>query len=180
MCECSICYDAIDLKTTGEVKLSCSHSFHFSCISSWFFKQDKGTCPCCRKEMGEKEDLVIAPPVKEQEVSEESQEETISINKTELMTFLRRNEIDNPNISYEEWGAMEFVQELDNPEYRGESRLIFTYREFEYFLAYHSQKILGMDMLLWEDLLFLQETPYSGAYTSAELDFGMPLRLPSH
>ena len=59
MCECSICYDEIT-KATGEVKLSCSHVFHFSCISSWFFKQDKGTCPCCRKEMGEKEDFAAA------------------------------------------------------------------------------------------------------------------------
>jgi hypothetical protein len=188
MCECSICFDLIDLKTTGEVKLSCSHSFHFSCISSWFFKQDKGTCPCCRKEMGEKEDLVGTPAGEDEDDDDEDDEDDedddedddiVTLNKTELIAFLRRNELTNPHISYEEWGAMEYVHEGGEAEYQNEARIIFTYHEFECFLASHSQKILGLDLCLWDDLLDLQETPYTDAFMSANLDFGMPLRLPS-
>lgn len=54
--ECSICYDKIDA-TTGVATLSCAHSFHISCIAGWFYTLEKGTCPCCRKEMSALEDL---------------------------------------------------------------------------------------------------------------------------
>jgi len=191
MCECSICFDLIDLKTTGEVKLSCSHVFHFSCISSWFFKQDKGTCPCCRKEMGEKEDFAAATgggaaededddedDEDEDDEEDDEDDDIITLNRTELTAFLRRNELPNPNISREQWNAMEFAYDRE-PEYQGEGRLVFTFHEFECFLANHCQKILGADTDLWDDLLELQETPLSEAFMSANLDFGMPLRLPS-
>ena len=55
MSECPICYEEITSET-GSVNLSCSHQFHLTCITSWFSKQ--GSCPCCRKVMGEKEALV--------------------------------------------------------------------------------------------------------------------------
>ena len=187
MCECSICYDEIT-KATGEVKLSCSHVFHFSCISSWFFKQEKGTCPCCRKEMGEKEDLAPAGGGAEDDEDDEDDEdeddedddedEIITLNRTELNAFLKRNDLLNPMISREQWDAMEFAYDRE-PEYQGEGRLVFTFHEFECFLATHCQKILGTDLDLWEDLLSLEETPLSEAFLSANLDFGMPLRLPS-
>jgi hypothetical protein len=74
-CECSICYDVIDLKTTGEVKLSCAHSFHFSCIASWFSTQEKGSCPCCRKEMGDKEDFAANAPADGEEDDEDEDED---------------------------------------------------------------------------------------------------------
>ena len=189
MCECSICYDEIT-KATGEVKLSCSHVFHFSCISSWFFKQDKGTCPCCRKEMGEKEDFAAATgggggaedededEDDDDEDEDDDEDDIITLNRTELNAFLKRNDLLNPMISREQWSAMEFAYDRE-PEYQGEGRLIFTFHEFECFLATHCQKILGTDQDLWEDLLSLQETPLSEAFLSANLDFGMPLRLPS-
>jgi hypothetical protein len=185
MCECAICFDEIT-KATGEVKLSCSHSFHFSCISSWFLKQDKGTCPCCRKEMGEKEDLVGTPAGEDDDEDDEDDEDDddddeddiITLNRTELNAFLKRNELPNPMISREQWDAMEFAYDRE-PEYQGEGRLIFTFHEFECFLATHCQKILGTDLDLWEDLLSLEEMPLSEAFMSANLDFGMPLRLPS-
>jgi hypothetical protein len=184
-CECSICYDVIDLKTTGEVKLSCSHSFHFSCIASWFSTQEKGSCPCCRKEMGDKEDFAANAAAGEddeddedEEDEDEDEDDSVSLNKTELMAFLRRNGLANPHISYEEWGALEYVHDNES-EYQNEARIIFTYHEFECFLASHSQKILGLDLGLWDDLLDLQETPMTEAFMSANLDFGMPLRLPS-
>ena len=57
--ECPICYEAITADT-GIVTTSCKHSYHFSCIAGWYIKQEKGTCPCCRKEMNEKEDFPYA------------------------------------------------------------------------------------------------------------------------
>lgn len=54
--ECPICYESITA-TSGITTLSCSHSFHYGCISGWFLNQDVGTCPCCRKEMTTTEDL---------------------------------------------------------------------------------------------------------------------------
>ena len=57
MSECPVCYDEINA-STGVVTLSCSHSYHFSCISAWFLKNEKSNCPCCRKEMLPIEDFV--------------------------------------------------------------------------------------------------------------------------
>lgn len=54
--DCPICYEKINT-STGFTTLSCSHSFHFGCLSGWFLKQEAGTCPCCRKEMTATEDL---------------------------------------------------------------------------------------------------------------------------
>lgn len=58
--DCAICYDAITA-ATGKVELSCSHSFHFSCLTSWFNTQsgnDLGqSCPCCRHESNEHEKM---------------------------------------------------------------------------------------------------------------------------
>lgn len=49
--ECSICYSEIN-GATGKVELSCSHPYHFSCLTKWFDKQRmKGSsesCPLCR------------------------------------------------------------------------------------------------------------------------------------
>ena len=58
--ECPICYEAITAET-GVVTTSCHHSYHFACISGWFIKQEKGTCPCCRKEMNDTEDFPDVP-----------------------------------------------------------------------------------------------------------------------
>jgi hypothetical protein len=68
--ECPICYDAITAET-GVVTTSCGHSYHFSCISGWFIQQEKGTCPCCRKEMVDKEDF----PKAEDSESDDSEDE---------------------------------------------------------------------------------------------------------
>jgi hypothetical protein len=52
--ECPICYDAIT-KGSGITTLSCEHSFHLKCIATWIIKCE--TCPCCRKEVGEYENI---------------------------------------------------------------------------------------------------------------------------
>ena len=54
--DCSICHDPIN-QTTGKVEISCSHVFHYKCITSWYNSQktsDKTeSCPCCRYEVPE-------------------------------------------------------------------------------------------------------------------------------
>ena len=44
--ECSICLDKFK-KDDKIIKLNCSHTYHFQCITQWF-KQDI-TCPICRQ-----------------------------------------------------------------------------------------------------------------------------------
>lgn len=72
--ECSICYNAIT-SATGKVELSCSHPFHFSCLTTWFDKQNyqgmHANCPICRHEANEFEKM---PQPIEDEDSEEGTE----------------------------------------------------------------------------------------------------------
>jgi len=74
ICECPICYDPITSET-GKVSMACLHSFHFSCIAGWFGKQCDNnlpeTCPCCRRQMSEKEAL---PVISEEDESDEEDE----------------------------------------------------------------------------------------------------------
>jgi hypothetical protein len=44
--DCPICFEAITA-ATGLVTTSCGHTYHLSCISSWYSKNDP-SCPCCR------------------------------------------------------------------------------------------------------------------------------------
>ena len=74
--DCAICYDAIEA-ADGFLMLSCKHVFHILCGTSWFAKQDKGTCPLCRKEMSEKDDLarISADDAEEDEDEEEDEDD---------------------------------------------------------------------------------------------------------
>lgn len=58
--DCSICFNAIT-SATGKVELSCSHPFHFSCLTTWFDKQRMQgcdqNCPLCRHESNEFEKM---------------------------------------------------------------------------------------------------------------------------
>ena len=74
--ECSICYSEIN-KDTGNVELSCSHHFHFSCLVKWFDKQRLGgsceTCPLCRHESSEFEkmpDILMEEEEEEEDISQ--------------------------------------------------------------------------------------------------------------
>jgi hypothetical protein len=84
--ECSICYDAINA-TTGVATLSCSHSFHISCIAGWFAKLEKGTCPCCRKEMSALED--VPKPAGEEEDEEDDESDISEDDDEDYMEFSR-------------------------------------------------------------------------------------------
>jgi len=91
--ECSICYDAIDA-TTGVATLSCSHSFHICCIAGWFAKLEKGTCPCCRKEMSALEDLPQPAETaddddEDEDEDDEDDDEEVEFSRADLDAFLR-------------------------------------------------------------------------------------------
>lgn len=90
--ECPICYDEINAQT-GVVTTSCGHSYHFSCISHWYTKQEVASCPCCRKEPGEKEKM---PEIQyededgsDNEEEEEEEFEEVEFTRAELDAFLR-------------------------------------------------------------------------------------------
>jgi hypothetical protein len=174
----------IDLKTTGEVKLSCSHSFHFSCISTWFSKQEKGSCPCCRKEMGDKEDFAANAPIGEDDdddddddEDEDEDEDTVTFNRSELNALIVKKFGCHHHIGEEQWAAMMDAYVEINPDYRGERRIQFNSSDIDMFFAAHCWKnITASD---WYELLAADETPVTGAFESARLDFTTPLQLPS-
>lgn len=73
--ECSICYEAIT-DITGQTTLGCSHNFHFRCIVKWFDSQVdnnlKESCPCCRHEATEHEQLPYDYPMDYEDVEEDN------------------------------------------------------------------------------------------------------------
>jgi hypothetical protein len=75
--ECSICFNAIT-STTGKVELSCSHPFHFSCLTTWFDKQKlqgaHENCPLCRHESNEFEKLPATLYTNDEEDDDETWE----------------------------------------------------------------------------------------------------------
>ena len=82
--ECSICYDEIQTQLTGKVELSCSHAFHFSCLTTWFSTQVTNqltqSCPCCRHESNPHETMPFQntqgpTPMDEDEEEEEYDED---------------------------------------------------------------------------------------------------------
>jgi len=86
--ECPICYEAITAET-GSVTTSCQHSYHFACISGWFIKQEKGSCPCCRKEMNEKEDFPDVPAEEDSDSEYESEDEyEVEFTRRQLQEFI--------------------------------------------------------------------------------------------
>ncbi len=57
---CSICFGDVTAET-GRVVTACSHLFHFRCLATWFISQDgASSCPCCRREVSELEDVPSA------------------------------------------------------------------------------------------------------------------------
>ena len=57
---CPICYDPIDV-ASGEVRLSCSHRFHLSCVGTWIARGNTN-CPYCRSDLAETEQFVAPVP----------------------------------------------------------------------------------------------------------------------
>ena len=81
--ECSICYDQIQTQVTGKVELSCSHSFHFSCLTTWFSTQATNqltqSCPCCRHESNPHETMPVNNPTPMDEDDEDEGSENNSM-----------------------------------------------------------------------------------------------------
>ena len=88
--DCSICYDAINA-TTGVATLSCSHSFHISCIAGWFAKLEKGSCPCCRKEMSALEDVPQSTEAEDEDEddSDDDEEDNVEFSCPDLDVLMR-------------------------------------------------------------------------------------------
>ena len=89
--DCPICFEAISA-STGIVTTSCGHSYHFSCISSWYSKQEVGTCPCCRAEAKPTEAMPVQyeEDEDEDESDYESDEEEIEFTRELLNAWLRK------------------------------------------------------------------------------------------
>lgn len=51
---CAICQDELG---AARVTTSCNHAYHLRCLSEWYAKQGKGSCPLCRKEAAELDSL---------------------------------------------------------------------------------------------------------------------------
>ena len=54
---CAICFEDIT-ESTGRTQLSCKHEFHLKCVVTWLQREEgAGTCPCCRAEPSEMEQI---------------------------------------------------------------------------------------------------------------------------
>ena len=79
MNDCSICFNDIT-GTTGRTVLGCGHEFHLKCVVTWLQRDDgAGTCPCCRAEPGELEQIRASDSASEDEESEDGSESVTGI-----------------------------------------------------------------------------------------------------
>ena len=159
MSECPICYEEISSET-GSVNLSCSHQFHLTCITSWFGKQ--GSCPCCRKIMGEKEAVPLIESDSEDDDDERHEDEPAGV-CTNVVHLSRREISDLVNTispSHE-------CDEYDMPDYEWEEIINsyhytvvkidevdcirFTQDELRVYLVSRAWKDLSLDK--WNELL---------------------------
>jgi hypothetical protein len=74
--DCAICFEAITADT-GHTEMSCTHRFHYTCLTRWFgnqvLKDLTETCPCCRHEANEHEGLPDQFDDDEEEEAESSE-----------------------------------------------------------------------------------------------------------
>ena len=73
--DCSICFNDIT-EATGRTVLGCGHAFHLKCVVTWLQREDgAGTCPCCRAEPGELEQIRMSDS---DEDNEEGDDDSVS------------------------------------------------------------------------------------------------------
>ena len=91
--ECSICYDQIQTQLTGKVELSCSHAFHFSCLTTWFSTQATNqitqSCPCCRHESNPHETMPFQNTQGPTPMDEDEEEDTSMFSTADLAAMER-------------------------------------------------------------------------------------------
>lgn len=73
--DCAICFVEITAET-GRSVLGCGHTFHMLCVVRWFSQQDgPSSCPCCRREAGQLDNLPMAEDLDEEAESDEEEDE---------------------------------------------------------------------------------------------------------
>ena len=118
--ECTICLDPILVSSTGRVELSCNHTFHLKCISTWFGKTNQ--CPNCRTTASEME--TIEKPVQNPNgLFYFYQYPNSSLQTTGMTNLVNLNEsaisFQSDNLSYIEENAgawLDSLQESENPD----------------------------------------------------------------
>lgn len=96
---CAICFEDIEVAKTGRTTLSCSHEFHYSCLTRWFISaidaDGDPSCPCCRKQMDglenypEYEGASEEDDEEEDEDDEEEDEDPFYFTYSQLKAFIR-------------------------------------------------------------------------------------------
>jgi hypothetical protein len=158
MSECPICYEAVT-EDTGSVNLSCKHTFHLRCITDWFAKQSQGSCPCCRKDMGVKEDILHNEPVEDEtltyvsDAEEENELEkfvnTVTLGRLQasaILDIVAGFEVDNsPRIGIATWAILADTDFYRKEEISGEPHIRFSYDELRAFVMNRVQEDLSRD-----------------------------------
>lgn len=103
---------------------------------------------------------------------------TVSFNHTEFQSYL--NEISlQIDLPQDEWESMvdSDMHAFDEPRYKGETRMCFTYKQ----LSNYTINICYRDLTWkkWKEVLKRQKEPLTAAFMSAAKDFSEPLRLPN-
>jgi len=167
---CPICYEDINART-GSVNLSCAHTFHLTCITTWFSRQDQESCPCCRKEMGEKETVPVVESESDDEaetrsyVSDESEDEeqepdgvcrnSVNLTRQDLSDLLKKISPSNdPNFVYLydfEWEYLVKSFHYTVEEIDGEDTLCFCQDELRELSIQLAHQDLPVEM--WHEIL---------------------------
>jgi hypothetical protein len=86
--DCPICFEAINPPATGITTMSCNHSFHYKCLSTWFINQpdELQSCPCCRREAGPLERQPFETEIKRDEDTETLAASELDDSETERLT----------------------------------------------------------------------------------------------
>jgi len=103
---------------------------------------------------------------------------TVSFNHTEFQSYL--NEISlQIHLPEDEWETMVHsdMHAFNEPRYKGEIRLCFTYKQLSNYTINITFKDLSWKK--WKEVLKRQKEPLTAAFMSAAKDFSEPLRLPN-
>ena len=91
--DCSVCFEAIT-NETGKSVLSCSHTFHITCLIKWFDTQIGNelseSCPCCRHAANDTEKMPIYMADSSSESSESSEDEELTHEELMIMASVER------------------------------------------------------------------------------------------
>ena len=98
---CAICQDELG---TARITTSCNHAYHLRCLSEWYAKQEKGSCPLCRKEAAEIDDVARPAAI----IDDEDYED-------ELVAYLEAEYPAPSLVRISFLDAGEYVRDMDPP-----------------------------------------------------------------